>query len=81
MATVKELLDQLVDDKISLDVVAADFAKRSWPKPKPTTDAQAWGVADDNDPDPNSWAAVDACWALTSAQYATLAEAMAKATT
>ena len=78
MATVQELLDQLVDGKISLDAVAEDFATRSWPKPKPATAAQQWGVADDDSPDPNSWDAVDACSMLTSAQYRTLADARAK---
>jgi hypothetical protein len=79
MATVQEQLDRLVAGDLSLEQVAADFAARTWPQRKQATEAQAWGVTDDDAPDPNSWAAVDACWALTPAQYATLAAAMAKA--
>lgn len=79
MTTVQELLDQLVEGKIGLEEVSADFAQRSWPQPKPATDAQVWGVTDFDGPDPNSWAAVDACSALTTTQYRALADAKARA--
>lgn len=78
-STVQELLDQLTAGKVGIDAVAADFAARTWPTPAATTDAQRWGVHDTDDPDPNSWAAVEACWALTPAQYRTLADARTKA--
>lgn len=75
MATVSELLDDLVAGRTSLDEVADDFRQRTWPKPAPATVAQQWGVTDDDSPDPDSWKAVDANSALTSTQYEALAEA------
>lgn len=77
MATVQDLLDDLVAGRRTLDAVAQEFADRDWPKPKRASDAQAWGVEDDDAPDPDSWAAVNACSALTAEQYATLAAAAA----
>lgn len=75
MATVQEMLDDLVDGKATLEDVAADFAKRSWPKPPTAPPTERWGVTDDDAPDPNSWAAVDACSLLTTTQYRALADA------
>lgn len=79
MASVQDMLDGLVSGRLTVDVVAADFAHRTWPKPAPVSAAQAWGEADDDAPDPDSWAAVNACSGLTSEQYATLAAAAAAA--
>ena len=77
MATVKELLDGLVGGTVTLEQVAEDFAGRTWPAQKRPTDGQAWGVLDDDAPDPDSWDAVNACSALTAEQYNTLAAAAA----
>lgn len=75
--TVQDLLDDLLAGRLSLDDVAQEFAKRDWPSPSQVTDAQAWGVTDDDAPDPDSWAAVNACSRLSPEQYATLAAAAA----
>lgn len=79
MATVAELLDRLASGAATLDQVAADFAVRSWPAHKPATDEQAWGLADDEAPDPNSWDAVNADSRLTPEQYQVLARAKSRA--
>lgn len=77
MATVDELLDQLAAGKTTLAEVAADFARRAWPTPPAAGDskARAWGVADDDAPAPDSFAAVSTDPRLTAEQYATLAKA------
>lgn len=73
--TVRDLVEGLVAGKLSLDAVASDFRRRSWPKRPKTTEAQAWGVADDSWPDDNSWDVVTTCSVLTAKQYAALAQA------
>jgi hypothetical protein len=75
MATVRQQLDALAADGSKLDAVVADFAGRSWPARKRSTDAQAWGVEDDDVPGDNDWALVEQDSRLTGAQYRVLAEA------
>ena len=72
MASVTEMLDRLASGRATLGEVAEDFAARSWPKPKPLTDAQRHGVHDIDPPDENSWAAVHADSRLTPQEYETL---------
>lgn len=81
MRTVTELLDALADGRMTVEAVAADFAGRAWPKRRPATEAQVYGVADDAEPDPDSWDAVNADSRLTAAQYATLSKAYQNALT
>lgn len=77
MTTVRALLDDLYEGKRTLDEVAVEFAKRDFPAPTPPTPAQAWGEADDDAPDDDSFALVSASTRLTPEQYATLAAAAA----
>jgi hypothetical protein len=73
--TVRELLDQLAEGKVSLADVAADFALREWPPMRKASEAQVWGVADDDPVDPNSWEAVNIDSRLTPEQYNVLGRA------
>jgi hypothetical protein len=75
MATVTQLLDALATHRLSLDDVAAEFRRRTWPARVRATDAQAFGVEDEDAPDPDSWAAVEADSRLTAEQYVILAVA------
>lgn len=79
MATVTDLLDKLAAGKMTVDEVAKNFATRDWPDRKPATDGQAWGHDDVDEPDPDSWDAVNADSRLTSDQYAQLSDAYAQA--
>jgi hypothetical protein len=75
MATVGEMLDRLDAGELTLDEVAADFRGRRWQPEPAATDAQVWGVADDDEPSGDSWAVVNADSRLTPEQYQTLASA------
>lgn len=77
MATVKQLLDDLANRRLTLQQVCDDFTARSWPPlpPRPTL-AQQYGVHDDEpDVDPNSWKQVEIDPRITSDQYKALFEA------
>lgn len=80
MATVRQQLDALAGDGSRLDAVARDFAARSWPGREKATDAQAWGVVDDDAPGDNDWALVEQDSRLTAAQYRVLADAYRRGT-
>lgn len=76
MATVRQLLDRLAAGQVTTEEVAADFRRRSWPSRRPATDAQRWGVADDEPDDgDDSWSLVETDSRLTAAQYAALVRA------
>lgn len=75
MATVRQQLDALAADGSKLDTVVADFASRSWPARRKTSDAQAWGVEDDDVPGDNDWDLVQQDSRLTPGQYRVLADA------
>lgn len=77
MATAKEMLVRLKAGRVTLAEVAADFATRTWSKPKPLTEEQQWGVhdfqpTDDNSPDQLAIAG------LPPAQYQVLFNAITK---
>lgn len=72
MATVTEMLDRLASGQATLAQVAADFATRKWPKQRPLTEAQTWGVEDLPPTDPNSWDVVTIDPRVTPAQYQVL---------
>lgn len=79
MATVQEVLDQLVGGQITLQAAADDFAARQWPMMPETTEAEAWGVTDASVPPEESWADVQNDPRLTSDQYAVLGAAYRQA--
>lgn len=78
--TVRDMLTAFDAKQVTLDQLVADFRGRQWPPRREATDAQAWGVTDDDAPDPDSWEIVDAWPTLTTDQYATLSRAYAAAT-
>lgn len=80
MATVRDMLKAYDARRVTLDDLAADFRRRKWAPVKTTTDAQAWGVVDDDAPNPDSWEIVDAWPTLTPDAYAALSNAYAQAT-
>lgn len=67
MATVRQLVQDLVDGKVALGQVVQDFATRTWPIRHPT-DAQRYGAHDLPMPPPNSFDWVDMTVGLTEAQ-------------
>lgn len=73
--TVQQVLDRLADKSMTLQAAVDDFRSREWSKPKRASLAQAYGVEDDDAPDPNTWDAVNADSRLTPAQYQALADA------
>lgn len=73
--TVTQLLDLLAADQMTVTQVAEEFRNRKWREPKRATDAQAWGAADDDAPDPDSWDAVNADSRLTPDEYVQLSQA------
>jgi len=77
--TVRELVEDLVAERVDVDTVADEFRSRTWPRRRKATDAEVWGVHDDSEPDPNSWDVVTTCSALTLDQYAALAAAYTQA--
>lgn len=79
MASVKEVLDQLVGGRISLNQAASDFATRSWPSMPAADEAAAWGVTDAAVPPAQSWAVVQNDPRLTAEQYQVLGAAYRKA--
>lgn len=79
MATVKELIDDLVDGRTSLAEVARDFSTRSWPTMPEVDEAAAWGATDAPVPPADSWAIVQNDPQLTAEQYQVLGAAYRKA--
>ena len=79
MSSVRAVLDALASGSMGLDEATADFAARTWPAKPTMTDAQFWGVTDDDPGPPDSWDTVDADSRLTGAQYSALAAAYGKA--
>lgn len=79
--TVKDLLDLLASDSLTIDQVAEEFASRSWPTRPTASNAEFWGVTDNVPPGDNDWKTVDEDPRLTGDQYARLAAAHVKAVT
>lgn len=77
--TVTDLLDQMAAGQLTVKQVADEFRNRKWRAPKTATDAQAWGAADEDPPDPDSWDAVNADSRLTPDQYTLLSQAYKQA--
>lgn len=75
MATVRQLLDDLVRGKTTVEAVRKDFLHRTWPDPPATTDAQAAGVVDIPLPPANSIDWVDIHGGMTPWQRRTLRQA------
>ncbi len=80
MASVKELLDDLVTGRASLAEVVADFGSRTWPPMPESTMAEDWGVTDAPVGSAESWFTVQNDPRLTSEQYQALGAAYRKAT-
>jgi hypothetical protein len=72
---VGQVLDGLAAGRIGVGDAAADFAGRTWSRPAETSDAQAWGAADDPPAAPDSWTIVNADSRLSTDDYQTLAAA------
>jgi hypothetical protein len=72
---VKQLLDDLVSGKASLEQTAAAFRRYAW-APAPVWDeAQRWGVADPPPVTPDSFGVVERDSRLTPPQFAVLRQA------
>lgn len=67
MATVRQLVQDLADGRVTLEQVTRDFAGRTWAIRTPT-DAQRYGVQDLPMPGPNSFDWVDMTVGLTETQ-------------
>lgn len=59
MATVKQLVADLADGKVTLERVVANFASRRWPREPVLTKAQRYGAEDIPPPSLNSFDWVD----------------------
>jgi hypothetical protein len=79
MATVKALIDDLVEGRATLADVARDFGTRSWPAMPEADEAAAWGVTDAPVPPAESWAVVQDDPRLTAEQYQMLGAAYRRA--
>ena len=79
MATVKALLDGLVQGRTTLADVAQDFGSRPWPAMPEADEAAAWGVTDAPVPPAESWAVVQNDPRLTAEQYQVLGAAYRRA--
>lgn len=75
MTTVRVLLDQFSEGELDLDQLAEAFRSRRWPPRQHATDAQAWGVHDDDPPSDDSWELVESDSRLSPTQYEVLAAA------
>ncbi len=73
--TVQQLVDELVAGTVTLDEVAAEFRRRTWPAPAVPDPDEAWGAFDDPGVDPDSFAVVDRTPFLTTEQLDVLREA------
>lgn len=78
-STVKDLLDLLASDALTIDQVAEEFANRPWPAQPTASVAEFWGVADSVPPGDDDWKLVDQDSRLTGDQYGRLAAAHAQA--
>jgi hypothetical protein len=79
MASVKEMLDDLVTGRITLQQAAADVASRTWPSMPMVDEAAQWGVTDDPVAQPDSWDDVSTDPRLTPEQYQVLGAAYRRA--
>lgn len=72
---VREVVDALVTNEITLQQAADIFKRFDWQERQQATEAEAYGVVDDDAPDDDSWSTVETDPRITAEQYAVLAAA------
>lgn len=75
-ATVTELLGRYHAGELSIEQLAGQLRGRSWPPRPPVSDAQAYGLADNDPVDDDSWQAVETDPQLSADDYDTLLRAV-----
>jgi len=79
MASVVDVLDDLVSGRITLQEAATDFASRTWGAMPEVPESADWGVTDDPVAPPDSWDDVSMDPRLTPEQYQVLGAAYRRA--